>query len=106
MEIEIGVVIQAVLIVAGLGATYATTRTQSSNNTRALANNAHEFAKMRKRIEILEKERLTLLSREEVESHYVTKMELSLTMRNMDLKLEHIEKNQAEMLNLLKQKGN
>ena len=90
---------QAVILIAGIAATYATMRTQSINNARELAN-------MTKRVGRLEKEFANFLSRAEAEAHYVTKVELALTIENVDIKLKHIEKNQGEMLEILKKRGN
>lgn len=90
---------QAIILIAGVAATYATMRTQSLNNAR-------ELGSMRKRVERLEKEFANFLSRAEAESHYVTKIELALTIENVDIKLKHIENNQSEMLEILKKRGN
>lgn len=98
MNIEIGVIVQVIIVVSGVVATYATVRAQLANNTK-------ELSIMRKRVEKLEKETMALLSRKEAEEHYVTKIELALTIENINIKLKHIEHNQSEMLEILKRRG-
>ena len=98
MEIEIGIITQMVVGAATVAGAYATTRTQSAQHSRGIQD-------ANKRIVSLEKAGTALLSRKEAAEHYVTKIEFSMTMKNVDLKLDHIDKSQAEILAILKNRG-
>ncbi len=95
MQIEIGVFIQIVILIAGVGASYATIRSRSSHDE-------EQRKVMSERIASLEQRTLSLLSKSDAEEHYLTKLEFNLTMRNVDDKLGHIEANQSDILKILR----
>lgn len=96
-HIPINVVLQGLIMLVGIAMAFAVVRMRTEANTK-------EIASLRERITAMEK--ADLVSKQHVDDHYVSKREMQLTMRNVELSLQHLQENQDRMIRILEKGGN